>query len=126
MIALSKPDDYLAEYKRFAMMEEKDIELFDASMKQWQANQITNQKYADILEKQILPPWRAEREVMEKLKVSQDQAATKRLLVEYLANREQGWQLTVDGLRTHDGDKFKLAERKEAEAQKVAGQLRRR
>jgi hypothetical protein len=124
MIALPKPDDYLTEYKRLATMEEKDIELFNASMKQWQANQITPQKYADILEKQILPQWRAEREAMEKLKVSQDQAATKRLLVEYLTNREQGWQLAADGLRAHDADKLRRGERKEAEAEKVAAQLR--
>lgn len=37
MIALPKPDDYLAEYKRLATMEEKDVALFNASMKRWQA-----------------------------------------------------------------------------------------
>ena len=126
MIALPKPDDYLAEYKRLATMEEKDIELFNASVKQWQANQITDQQYADILEKQILPQWRTEREAMERLKVSQDQAARKRLLVEYLADREQGWQLTVDGLRAHDADKLRQGARKEAEAERVAAQLARR
>jgi rhomboid protease GluP len=126
MIALPKPDDYLAEYKRLATMEEKDIELFNASVKQWQANQITSQQYADILEKQILPQWRTEREAMERLKVSQDQAARKRLLVEYLADREQGWQLTVDGLRAHDADKLRQGARKEAEAERVAAQLARR
>ena len=57
--------------------------LFNVSLKQWQDNQITSEQYADILEKQVLPPWRAEREAMEKLKVSRDQAATKRLLDEY-------------------------------------------
>jgi rhomboid protease GluP len=126
MIALPKPDDYLAEYKRLATMEEKDIELFNASVKQWQANQITSQQYADILEKQILPQWRTEREAMERLKVSQDQAARNRLLVEYLADREQGWQLTVDGLRAHDADKLTQGARKEAEAERVAAQLARR
>ena len=126
MIALPKPDDYLAEYKRLATMEEKDIELFNASVKQWQANQITDQQYADILEKQILPQWRTEREAMERLKVSQDQAARKRLLVEYLADREQGWQLTVDGLRAHDANKLRQGARKEAEAERVAAQLAQR
>src|SRR5262249_36013915 len=33
IMALPKPDDYLAEYKRLAGMEEKDIELFNASLK---------------------------------------------------------------------------------------------
>lgn len=124
MIALPKPDDYLAEYKRLATMEEKALALFNASLKQWQANQITTQQYADILEKQILPPWRAEREAMEKLKVSQDQAARKQLLVEYLTDREQGWQFTVDGLRAHDADRLRQGAQKEADAEKVAAQVR--
>ncbi len=123
MIALPKPDDYLAAYQRLAAMEEKDIELFNASMKQWQANQITSPQYADTLEKQILPPWRAEREAMQKLKVPHDQAATKRLLDEYLIDREQSWQLTADGLRAHDEDMLKRGAQKEAEAEKVAAQL---
>jgi rhomboid protease GluP len=123
MIVLPKPDDYLAEYERLASMEEKDIELFNASVKQWQANQITSQQYADILEKQILPQWRAEREALEKLKVSKDQAARKRLLVEYLTDREQSWQLTVDGLRAQDADKLRQGAQKGAEAEKVAAQL---
>ncbi|PYU59029.1 MAG: hypothetical protein DMG55_14590, partial [Acidobacteria bacterium] len=124
MIALPKPDDYLAEYKRLATMEEKDLALFNASLKQWQANQITPQQYADILEKQILPPWRAERESMEKLKVSQEQAAMNRLLVEYLTDREQGWQFTVDGLRAHDANRLRRGAQKEADAEKVAAQIR--
>ena len=107
-------------------MEEKAIDLFNTSVKQWQASQITSEQYADILEKQILPPWRAERAAMEKLKVSRDQATRKRLLVEYLSDREQGWQLTADGLRAHDADKLRQGAQKGAEAEKVAAQLRRR
>jgi membrane associated rhomboid family serine protease len=124
MIALPKPDDYLAEYRRLAAIEEKDIELFNASLKQWQAGQINGQQYADILEKQILPPWRAERKAIEKLSVSQDQAARKRLLVEYLTDREQSWQLTVDGVRADDTGKLGQAAQKSAEAEKVAARLR--
>ena len=123
MILLPKPDDHLAEYKRIATMEKDDIELFNSSSKQWQANQITNEQYADILEKQILPQWHNEREAVEKLRVSQDQAARNRLLVEYLTDREQGWQLTVDGLRAHDADKLRRGAQKEAEAAQLRGPL---
>ena len=123
MIVLPKPDDFLAEYERFAAVEEKDIDLFNASMKQWQANQITNQQYADILEKQILPQWRAEREAVERLNVPKDQVARNRLLVEYLLDREQDWQLTAEGMRVHDAQKLKLGAQKRAEAEKVAAQL---
>ena len=126
ILALPKTDDYLAEYKRLATVEDKGIELFNSSRKQRQAAQITSQQYADVLEKQVLPPWRRERDAMEKLKVSQDQATTKRLLVEYLTDREQGWQLIVEGLRANDAAKILSGEQKEAEAEKVVGQLRRR
>jgi len=84
---------------------------------------LTSQQYADTLEKQILPQWRVEREAMERLKVSQDQAATKRLLVEYLTDREQGWQLTVDGLRANDPQRLRQGEQKQAEAEKIAARL---
>lgn len=124
IMVLPKPDDYLAEYKRLATMEKDDLQLFNSSLKQWKDNQITNQQYADILEKQILPQWRAERETLEKLKVSQEQAARNRLLVKYLTDREQGWQLTIEGLRAGDGDKLRQGAQKEAEAEKVAARLR--
>ena len=126
MIALPKPDDYFAEYQRLAAIEEKSIDLFNASSKQWQSKQITNQQYADILEKQILPPWSTEREAVEKLKVSHDLTSKNRLMVEYLTDREQSWRFTVAALRTNDADKFSQAAQKQAEAENVAAQLRRR
>lgn len=126
IIALPKPDDYLAEYHRAAAVEKTALELYNSSLNQWKAGQLNNQQYADILEKQILPPWRSERERVENLKVSQDQAARHRLFVAYLTNREQGWQLTTDGFRTHDTDKFRQGALKAAEADKVAAQLRHR
>ncbi len=106
-----------------AAVEGKDLELFNASEKQWRANQINERQYADILETQILPPWRVERAAMEKLKVSKDQAATTALLVEYLTDREQGWQLIADGLRGHDADKLTRGAQKESQAEKVVGKL---
>lgn len=123
MMALPKPDDYLAEYHRLATVEEKASELYNSSAKQWGTGKITDEQYADILEKQILPPWRAEREAMEKLKVPREQAARQKILVEYLKDREASWQLTVDGLQMHDAEKLKQGAEKRAEAERVAAQL---
>jgi rhomboid protease GluP len=124
MLVLPKPDDYLAEYKRLATVEEADVQLFNASLKQWKGNEITDQQYADILEKQVLPQWRKEREALENLRVSQDQAARNRLLVEYMTDREQGWQLTMEGLRVRDAEKLRQGAQKETEAENVVAQLR--
>jgi rhomboid protease GluP len=125
MLALPKPDDYLAEYKHLGSIEENDIQLFNTSLKQWKAHQITDEQYSDILENQILPPWRAEREALEKLKIPDHQiAARNQLLVLYMTYREQGWQLNVDGLRNNDKDKIRQAVQKEAQAENVIAQLR--
>jgi len=124
-MALPKPDDYLAEYRRFGDVEQKAIDLYNAASKQWTAGKISEEQYADILEKQVLPPWRAEREAMEKLKVSRDIAERHGLLVEYFRDREEGWELTVQGLRAHDTQKLKQGAEKEGEAKKVVGRLRR-
>jgi len=43
---------------------------------------------------------------------------------EYLTDREQGWQFTVDGLRAHDADRLRRGAQKEADAEKVAAQIR--
>lgn len=124
MVALPKPDDYLGEYNRLAALDEKDTDLFNTAVKQWRAGQINTQQYTDILEKQILPPWRAERQALEKLNVPKGQAARKDLLVEYMTDRELGWQLTVDGLRANDAEKLSLGARRIAEAEKIAARLR--
>ena len=124
MIVLPKPDDYLAEYKRLATIDKEDLELFNSSLKRWQVHQITDQQYADILEKQILPRWRTEREAMEKLRVSPDLTDRNQLLVRYLSDREQGWQLTIDGLRAHDADKLRQGALKETEAEHIPSYLR--
>jgi rhomboid protease GluP len=126
MIALPKPDDFLAEYQRLATMEEKGIRLFNESLRRWQAKQITDEQYADILEQQILPPWRDERQAMEKLRVAREQTAKKQLLLEYLTDREQGWQLTIDGLRANAADRLRQGAQKETDAQNVAAKLRSR
>lgn len=123
VLALPKTDDYLAEYRRLAPVEDKAIDLFNSSTEQWKADKLTDQQYTDVLEKQILPPWRAEREALEKLKVSQDQVARQRLLLDYVNDREQSWRLTIDGLRSHDTDKLKESAQKSAEADKLAAQL---
>jgi len=121
--ALPKPDDYLAEFQRFAAMEDKAIDLFNTSNKQWRADQLTDQQYTDVIEKQILPPWHAEREAVAKLNVPSDFAPRRRLLLDYLSDREDGWHLTIDGIRTHDNDKVKQGVQKNDDADKLASQL---
>jgi rhomboid protease GluP len=124
LYALPKPDDFDAEVKRMASVEEKALDLFQSSMKKWKSDQLTDQQFEDILEKQIIPPWRAQRESLQKLKrLSKEQTPVAATLVQYMAAREDGWVFLVDGVRTGDADKIKEYNAKSEEAEALVGRL---
>lgn len=124
LLALPKPDDILGEFKRFADTEDKDISLFNASSQKWKENQLSNQQLADIVEQQILPNWRAEREAVAKLKhLPAKQTNLVASLVKYMDTRQTGWELLADGLRAGDNVKIKQSFEKSKEADQLAGQI---
>jgi len=122
--ALPKPSDYLAEYRRMAVIEDMAIDLFNSSNKQWKADQLTDQQYTDIIENKILPPWRAERQAVASLKaLPPDQATQAHLLLDYMTAREEGWQLLIDGIRANDQDKVKQGIKRNDDADQLATQI---
>jgi len=124
LLALPKPDDILGEFKRFTDTEDKAISLFKASSEKWKANQLSNQQFADLVEQQILPNWRAERESVANLKhLPANQTKLTVTLVRYMDAREEEWKLLVDGVRSGDGAKIKQSLVKGKEADQLAGQI---
>ena len=124
LLALPKPDDILGEFKRFTDTEDKAVSLFKASSEKWKANQLSNQQFADIVEQQILPNWRAERESVANLKhLPANQTKLTVSLVRYMDAREEEWKLLVDGVRSGDGAKIKQSLVKGKEADQLAGQI---
>ncbi len=122
VLALPKPDDFQGEFKRVADADEKALTLYNASLDKWKAKQLTDQQFEDIIEKQIIPPYHAERESLAKLKrlpESQTEMAAK--LVQYMTAREDGWALLADGVRTDNMDKIKQSNEKSKEADLLVG-----
>jgi rhomboid protease GluP len=125
LAALPKPDDYLGEVQRLVDTEEKAINQFNSLEDQRKADKITEQQYADAIEKQILPPWRAEHQSLANLKqLPPAQAAQTHLLLEYMTAREEGWQLLADGTRSNDQDKIQQGLKRGQDANRLAAQLK--
>ena len=104
---LPKPGDFLGEFNRLADMEEKSIDLFNSSSQKWKAHQLSDAQYADIVEKQILPKWIAERDALNRLQhIPAAQTKLKSSLLQYMDTRQESWELLVDGLRTSDQTKI--------------------
>ena len=121
LVALPKPDDLIAEVNRMSAVEDKAVDLFNTSLNKWKANQLTDQQFLDVMEQQVLPKWKAERETMSKLKgLSKGQAELASSLVAYMGAREEGWSLLVDGVRTGDAEKIRKSAKKGDEADKLA------
>jgi len=124
VVALPTPDDLQAEVKRMSAVEDKSLALYNTSLKQWKSDQLTGQQFADILEQQVLPKWRAERDSLAKLKrLSGKQKQLASLLVQYMSLREESWSLLADGVRTQDADKIKRSGEKGDQADKLVDKI---
>jgi hypothetical protein len=79
-----------------------------------------------ILEQEVLPPWRAQREALQHLTMlSRLPTRQKRLvatLVEYMTARQEGWELLREGLQQHDPRTLKRANDKQRQADEIIGQ----
>lgn len=115
------PGDFLGEFDRLVSVEKKAIDLYDDTEKKWKSNQISQQQFADVVEQQILPKWKAEREAITNLRhLPATQAKLAVSLIKYMDTREEAWNLLVEAMRTDDAAKIKQSFEKNSEADKLA------
>ena len=90
-----------------------------------QQDKITEAEAARILEQEVLPPWRTQREALQRLAtLSRLPTRQKQLvatLVEYMTARQEGWELLQAGLLQHDPRALKSAMEKQRQAEEVLG-----
>ena len=121
---LPKPGDFLAEFNRLADTDNKSVALLNSSTDKWKARELSDQQYVDIIEQQILPKWRAEREAMAKLRnLPAKEANLAASLLKYMDTREESWQLLVDGVRAGNVEKIKQSTQKTREAEQLAAAI---
>ncbi len=124
MVVLPKPGDLLAEVKRVATVEETTVAKYRAAVDKLKAGNLTSKQFEDVLQNEVLAPWRSEREAMSKLKnLPQKQAAIASSLTHYMQLREDGWTLLEEGVHNNDPQKVLQASQKSAEADQLAKQL---
>lgn len=95
-------------------MEKEVVERWQAAAGQFDANAISRQQLADVIEKEILPSWRKVHDGYRK----HVHGEIRPLALEYAAAREEGWEMMVGALRADDDARFDkaLARFKEGDA----------
>jgi len=123
---LPRAEDVEARLQQFASLDTTILVTFNHAITQWQQDKLSEAEVVRILEQEVLPPWRAQREALHQLTtLSRLPTRQKRLvatLVEYMTARQEGWELLREGLQQHDPRALKKANEKQRQADEVIGQ----
>jgi hypothetical protein len=82
----------------FASIEEKVLARWNEAVPQIQAGTLTDDKVADLIENELLPQWRKARAGYE----ANGEGKLRSLMLQYLALRQEGWEIMAQGLRAGD------------------------
>ncbi len=122
---LPRAEDVETRLQQFASAEAASRATFNRAVTQWEQGKVTAAEVVRILEQDVLPPWRAQREALQRLTtLSRLPTRQKQLvatLVEYMRARQEGWELLEEGLRQQDPRAIKSASEKLRQAEEVLG-----
>jgi rhomboid protease GluP len=119
---LPRAEDVEARLQQFASLDATVLSTFNHAITQLQQGKISEAEMVRILEQEVLPSWRAQRETLQQLLTLPRLPARQKQLVEYIAARQEGWELLRQGLRQHDPRALKSANEKQRQADQVLGQ----
>ena len=117
--------DVAAALERFTPVESRAIDEFNATVDRYRGSEISGAEAARIVERDVLPPWRASRERLSALRhVPAAQRRLVSLMLRYMKLREEGWELFAEGARQDDADTIRQGTAKNARAEKVVQEIR--
>jgi rhomboid protease GluP len=96
-------DDYFRAKSDLVLVEKRALEKYNEASRLSQQNRITEEQFADRIEREILPPWREIRLRLADFKeLPKELQEEHRLLLAYLKSREDCWDLFARSIRTND------------------------
>jgi rhomboid protease GluP len=124
---LPRVEDVEAVLQRFASLDATTLATFNRAITQFQQGKLAEAELVRILEQDVLPPWRAQRDTLLRLaslhRLPQRQKRLVASLVEYMTARQEGWELLQEGLRQNDSRAIQIAQEKQLKADQVFGQF---
>jgi rhomboid protease GluP len=120
-------DDWRSDLNRLIALDTNNQRLYSDGMRKVQMHQMSTDAFAALIDKQMLPPWNAERDNLSKLKLSAQQRGFAAQLVEYMSLRAEAWSLMEDGVSHTDPAavrrSFQTQAAADAALQKINAQL---
>jgi rhomboid protease GluP len=116
-LRMSPVDDWKSDLNRLIPLDAKNQRIYLDAMRKVQFHQMSAVEFAAVIDKQILPPWNAERESLRKLKLSNQQRAIADELVGYMSLRGEAWSLMETGILTTNPAMVRQSFQKQSAAQ---------
>jgi membrane associated rhomboid family serine protease len=105
---------------RMAAIESRTIDGYNDALRRLRSGRIDGTRFQRIVEGELLPPWNAERQRLQALRVLDDQAAPRRVVVDYMTRRAAAWQLIARGIGSNDRALVERGNAEDAAARKIA------
>lgn len=122
---LPRAEDIEGRLQQFATLENATLTEFQRLMLALQQGQTTEAEVRRVLEQDLLPPWREQGQVFQRLstsaQLSNRQRQLARTLMQYIRTRQEGWELLHDGLRTQNARLLQQAQDKQRQADRLLG-----
>ncbi len=123
--ALPKRADFPAEIDAFAAAETRALDALNRAVRASQEGAIDDDHFAAVVERDVLPPWRAARTRLAGLQgLGAAELSRRDLLVEYMTAREEGWTLLDEGLRRRDPELVERGTARQKDAAQVLERLK--
>src|SRR5262249_36962319 len=103
LIILGRSNDFPTEFFRFAEVAEKVQTTSNTTLQQVERGERSQEDLADVLEREVLPPWRDSRARLASVKqVAPDQKQLAADLDQYMGLRQESWELLAQSIREGD------------------------
>lgn len=102
-------DQVAAALGRVAAAEKASQAAFNGALARLRSHAIGSGQFADLVERQVLPPWESVESSLAALDVGDDRRDMVRKTAKYMALRAEGWRLLAQAVRTNDAGMMKKA-----------------
>lgn len=112
------------ELDQFGEVEKNSIDGFNAAVAKLNRQELSGQEFADLLERDVLPEWRAARErlsAVERIPASQQRRVE--LTLEYMLRWQEAWELFAQAYHEGSPDKMQKAMQKQQLAETAVQQF---
>jgi rhomboid protease GluP len=123
-LRVPRTQDLEGSFKKMGDVEKKALAAYQQALFAFASRKSTAGDFAVVLEKEILPPWNAERQSLSALvRLPARQQQVVDLLIKYMDARAGAWSLLDAGLRENRRDQIQLGIGKQAEAVRLTREL---